>query len=118
MTAFDWKTDYLALAGDPTDEAALRSAISRAFYAAYHTAAVFVRAKGLLVTGHTHTTVWRALATAPDPTRAAVGTRGMQLKLSREYADYHNPFPGHLPREARDALVEAQAVIDALDRLS
>ena len=60
MTPFDW-TGFLTLAErlatDTGDEAAQRTAISRAYYAAYHAAASFVRAQGILTIGHTRLTV-------------------------------------------------------------
>ena len=121
MTPFSW-TDFLALAerlaSDTGDEAAQRTAISRAYYAAYHAAAIFVRVKGILTIGHTHSTVWKALTTDPDPDRVLVGPRGDDLKRLRTNADYRNPFPGDLDSLGRDAIATARVVIDTLDRLS
>jgi hypothetical protein len=118
---FAWR-DYLTLAqqlaGPAADEAAQRTAISRAYYAAYHAAAAFVRAKGILTVGHTHTTVWGALARDPDPGRADVGLKGYGLKQVRLGADYQNPFPGDLARQVRQSIAESSSVIETLDRLS
>lgn len=47
--------ERLSLTAD--DEAALRTAISRAYYAAYHEAAAFVRSEGLLRRQHSHQAV-------------------------------------------------------------
>ncbi len=121
MTPFAW-TDFLALAErlarDSDNEAAQRTAISRAYYAAYHAAAIFVRAKGILTIGHTHSTVWRALIADPDPDRALVGRRGDDLKRLRTNADYRNPFPGDVGSLGQHAIANARVVIDELDRLS
>ena len=121
MTPFDW-VDFLTLAErlatDPGDEAAQRTAISRAYYAAYHAAAACVRAKGILMVGHTHRSVWRALKADPDPNRADAGRKGDRLRWFRTAADYRNPFPGDLGRLATTAVAEARVVIDDLDRLS
>ena len=118
---FDWD-DYLTLADrlvrQAPDEAAQRSAISRAYYAAYHAAAAFVRAKVILTAGHTHRSVWRALKADPDVDRADAGRKGDRLRWFRMAADYRNPFPGDLGRLARTAVAEARNLIDALDRLS
>ena len=104
------------LAGS-ADEADRRTAISRAYYAAYHAAAAFVRARGLLVSGQTHTKVWQALVTDASPDRTDVGVRGAQLKWVREQADYRTPFPGNLDNESRAAIIEARAILAALQRL-
>ena len=121
MTPFDW-VDFLTLAerlaGDTDDEPAQRTAISRAYYAAYHVAASLVRAKGILTVGHTHLTVWRALTNDPDPDLVLVGRRGDDLKRLRGDADYRNPFPGNLGNLVQAAIAEARNLIEALDRLS
>jgi len=117
---FQWR-DFLELATRlahrGADEAELRTAISRAYYAAYHGAAAYVRAQHILTSGHSHTRVWQALANDPDPARADIGVRGVFLKRSREYADYRHPFPGALAEEAEAAILEARAIVAAIDRL-
>jgi len=118
---FDWD-DYLTLADrlaqETDDEAAQRSAISRAYYAAYHAAAAFVRAQGILMVGHTHRSVWSALKADPRADRASAGRKGDRLKGFRLAADYRNPFPGDLGRLAITAVADARDVIEALDRPS
>lgn len=117
---FPWE-GYLHLANHLATadfgEAGFRSAISRAYYAAYHAAAVFVRETGILVSGHTHRRVWQSLALEPDAERADIGTRGLQLKWLREQADYRAPFLGNLGEDARAAVLEAAALVEALDLL-
>lgn len=121
MNVFAW-SDFLAVAewlsaGRPT-EVDRRSTISRSYYAAYHAAAAFVRARGILTRGHSHQRVWGALTGDADPVRADLGIRGGRLRLLRLEADYRNPYRGDLGEEARFALVESQAVVDAIARLS
>lgn len=116
MTPFAWH-EYLELAErlaiDRSSEADLRSALSRASYAAYH-AAAFVRATQMLTTAHTHAKVWRTFAIDPDPTRARLGLRGNQLRKARVTADYRNPFDGNLLTEVRSALIASREIIDAI----
>jgi uncharacterized protein (UPF0332 family) len=118
---FDWHdylhlADRLALVGD---EAEQRSAISRAYYAVYHAASAFVRARSLVPSGRrlTHDLVWNALISDPNPDRANAGVRGDRLKRSRHDADYRAPFPGDLERRVRDVLAESRAMIDDIDQL-
>lgn len=117
---FDWGA-YLdlaeRLAGEVDDEAALRGGISRAYYAAYHAAADFVRVSGLLPTGHSHLRVWDVLVTSPDPERRDVGERGTALKRLRTDADYRSVFPGDLGRVAGLSVVRARTLIALIQRL-
>jgi hypothetical protein len=117
---FDWE-EYLALAAllaaDTGNEASLRTAISRAYYAAYHAAATYVRTEGLLRRRHTHQRVWNALAEGPDPERSDAGRRGDLLRRVRLDADYSNPFPEDLVKQARDAVPQARSIIELLRRL-
>ncbi len=117
---FDWQ-DYLGLAEDlanhGSDEAAQRSAISRAYYAVYHRASRYVRSQTLVPahTGLTHRTVWNVIRTTSNLNRQQAGNRGDALKVVRFRADYDNPFPGDLQRATRDALLEAREIIDLID---
>ncbi len=118
---FEW-SELLVLAerlvdGDDS-EAVRRTAINRAYYAAYHAAARFVRARGLLATKHSHRAVWSVLARSEDRTVASIGARGDLLRQRRQEADYVVPFPGDAGRQAREGIAEARAIIEALDELS
>lgn len=121
MSTFAWAA-YLARAErfveQATDEAVQRTAISRAYYAAYHAAASFVRTAGLLESGHTHRKVWGALAADRNPDRARAGLDGQVLLRMRVDADYRQRFPGDVGREAREAIIAGRTIIEALDRLS
>lgn len=121
MTEFEWR-DLLPLAerlaGDADDEAAGRTAINRASYAAYHAAAAFARSTGLVRGRHTHAKVWTALVLDADAERAEIGRRGDFLRQVRIGADYRRPFPSDLAEQTRNAVAMARAIIEALDRMS
>src|SRR5208282_4665971 len=91
--AFDWAS-YLhvsrALAAQTTDEAALRSAISRAYYAAFGIASARMRADGENVpsTGEAHKAVWAHFESANDKFRRKIGADGKRLRWRRRQADY------------------------------
>lgn len=117
---FEWD-DLLPVAErlvlDAGNEAALRTAINRAYYVAYHAAASFVRSHGLLESRHTHARVWEALTRSPIAEQSEIGQVGDLLRRSRIDADYGNPFPGTVDKRAREAVADAQALIEALRRL-
>lgn len=83
---FDWD-EFFALAErldmEGADEATQRTIISRAYYAAYHAASAFVRAKGLLRVSHSHATVWSTLMAQKNADRTNVGLRGNWLRQAR-----------------------------------
>ena len=118
---FEWD-EYLVLAerlaAEKSDEAAQRSAISRASYAAYHAAARFVRDKGILTTRHRHRLVWEALADQADGDLSAIGARGNRLTQTRIEADYQTRFPGNLEERVNNAVADARDVIETLRRLA
>ena len=118
---FNWE-DFLALAErlvrEVDNESSQRTAISRAYYAAYHAAAVYVRTQGLLPTGHTHRNVWAVLAASSNAELAEAGRRGDLLRQLRILADYRSRFPGDIGNQARTAAVRARDVIDTLRRLA
>jgi uncharacterized protein (UPF0332 family) len=120
LRVFDW-TALLRVAErlltEASDEASLRSAINRAYYAAYHTAAAFVRASGRLRQGHTHRRVWSILVEDRDPGWAAIGRRGDQLRETRIMADYRGNAPNNLAAVARHSVDEARSLVDAINRL-
>ena len=118
---FDWD-DYLGLAErlaqDSGDEPALRSAISRAYYSAYHAAARFVRERGLLVGSHSHLAVWRAVAEQAGGAGSRLGVLGHRLKESRIEADYRTPFRGDPHKRARAAIIDARIIVEGLQSRS
>ena len=89
---FNW-SEYLTIAKElalRSDEAALRSALSRAYYAAFGTAL-----ERLAVTGHAisqtaeaHSEVCRLYKNADDGPLHYVGIEGVRLRQLRRWADY------------------------------
>jgi uncharacterized protein (UPF0332 family) len=93
--AFNWE-DYLRLAKqlsqDSTDEAALRSAVSRAYYAVFCKARNMVsRETGRNFTGtaEDHQEVWNTYRLKGGTPRT-IGDWGVQLRNSRNLVDYDN----------------------------
>lgn len=124
---FDWSR-FLELAETlraSGDEAALRTAISRSYYAAYHTATLVVRSRSILVPRHHR--IWGQLETAGEVRGRAdlveIGGRGRDLKRWRERADYHSPFNSDNRRQApihvvtRDVLAATRELLDLLNAL-
>ncbi len=110
-STFDW-SEYLKLAeelGKRTDEASLRSAISRAYYYVFHLALKRAQANDFtFVTGGMHTQLWRVFKESPEPDCRKLGEIASRLKRQRERADYDSIFarvdeeiPGMLA-DARD----------------
>lgn len=98
---FDWLR-FLLLAERLTtnaDEEALRTAISRAYYAAFHVAYAYVlrvdRYPGR--TRLRHVEVWGAFVDAPVVAGMSIEVRGTKLMQDRHSADYAARFPGRLP---------------------
>jgi HEPN domain-containing protein len=117
---FDWR-DFLPfaerLALEADDEPSQRTAISRAYYAAYHVAAGYVRAKNLLPVRQSHGRVWEAIGADPDAGESGMREKAERLRRRRIAADYRNPFPGDVGEQAKAAVADARDVIEALERL-
>jgi hypothetical protein len=115
---FAW-ADYLTLAATLAartgDEASLRSAISRAYYAAYNSAVEKAAAHGVSIVRVTgtgpHEACWMAYQTVPAVIR--VGVTGDRLKVLRHKADYRQ-VTLNWAKEAATAVAEAQALISGL----
>lgn len=96
---FDW-SDYLHLAEDlagravvpPSQEAKLRSAISRAYYAAFCKARNFLRDKKgdtrIPSGGEAHRYVRNRFKTSGDKSYKSIGANLNRLRLDRGKADY------------------------------
>jgi hypothetical protein len=128
--AFDWR-NYLALARElhdaaRGDEAKLRTATSRAYYAARHAAVDWLPTHALAsiavarpdgTRSLPHTRIWRRLRESTDPRVRRVGRLGDRLREAREAADYEAIVP-EVGRLAEDALAWAGRIIADLARLS
>ena len=103
-------------AGVSTEEARLRSAISRAYYAAFLTARKFLRNKRgarVPISPTAHQDVKDALLNDPDPQYQNTGAKLEILHTLRKQADYGDAFTG-LPSLTTSALRIAQEIISAL----
>ncbi|HHH26865.1 MAG TPA: hypothetical protein ENK57_00730 [Polyangiaceae bacterium] len=99
-----------------SDEAARRSAASRAYHAAFHAARLHVWRWRLAAPPGVHGThqgLIEALASSPDPADQRNGYRLRQVRDIRHRADYdiHVPFE---PSEVRQALREADDLVRRL----
>lgn len=117
---FDWK-EYLSLAEElakRNDEAALRAAVSRAYYAAFCTARNHLRQKGNIIPNseQTHKIVWESFK-QKGKDHAAVYQNGNRLKNKRRQADYDDEVD-KLSNLVETALVDAKNVFHWLERIS
>lgn len=123
--AFIW-SDYLGLARDlarRTDEAALRSAVSRSYYAAYCTAVQTLKAKNVKVKRrrvrkrlNSHEAIWYTFRSDSRADWQKVGLEGDRLKRERVNADYR----AHLQRPrsaARNAVTRSDSILQLLAKL-
>lgn len=95
---FNW-ADFLTLAttlvANGGDEAALRSAVSRSYYANYNSALARLITEGQMErTDPTqpgkHKFVWDLYRTSFDRRRSQIGIDGDRLRKSRQDSDYNN----------------------------
>jgi len=125
--SFDW-SDLLALAEalvrDPNspgpEEASLRSAISRAYYAAFCSARNFARAKdGLVVSKgpRAHGQVIGHFKATRDRSRRKIGTDLDRLRVNRNKADYDDVLVRKPTSLAQSSVAMAQNVLNTLNSL-
>jgi uncharacterized protein (UPF0332 family) len=128
--SFNWG-DYLTLATalvkEPENpgpsEAALRSAISRAYYAAFRRALDVAISEGYQSrnTGDDHFAVrahFRELPPSHDTERKALSTYLIRLSKVRNQADYEDTFRFQTPRAAAHLAVStAEKVFELLENL-
>ena len=115
---FEWD-GFLVLAAElaerPGNEAAARSAVSRAYYATLGHASEVLRGEGSISLLRPHVDVPRALRNSAVVERAAAGKGFNELRQMRNRADYVSALDDDPARLARDALELARAVIHAVD---
>ncbi len=110
--------DFLTLANAlaaGTTEAAWRTAISRAYYAAFHTARQLLRDLGLRAPrgDQAHAYLWMRLSNCGDPQLAVACQKLQDLRGKRNEADYDIDVP--LPQaNAPPRLIAAGHVIQTL----
>ena len=118
--AFDW-TEFLTLATElsqRSDEAALRSAVSRAYYAAFGKARAFLIAEGVTFVSDAgdHALVWETFRGSDNDSRYYIGVDGFSLRNQRNKADYNDDL-SDIQVRAQRAVKKAEAVLKALERL-
>jgi len=97
----------------------LRSAISRAYYAAFHVTRDFLMALGFLVPNadKAHAFLWLRLSNCGDARFVDVGVRLNDLRSNRNVADYDLGRPISWT-EAESNVRTAEDLIDILDALT
>ncbi len=129
--SFAW-SEYLNLARSlvgqssdrPTQEAAQRAAISRAYYAAFCEARNYLRDREnvqyIPLDGRAHFEVPDHFLQSRDAARRSVGNDLKRLRIDRNYADYYDQLPitTTIDRKVQEVLIRAARVIQALDYLS
>ena len=117
--AFDW-ADYLELARDlasRSDEASQRTAISRAYYAAFGNASHLLRREGVSFPQQdVHQFVWSEFRNSSDDKRQQIGIDGDRLKRARRAADYAHEFPA-VAAVLKSTISSATLLVKELDRL-
>lgn len=123
--SFDW-SEYLNLAKElaqatvpSNQEAKLRAAISRSYYAAFINARNYLRDKeGILIpkTGDAHGYVSQQFELSVDPVRRTLKQNLVRLRIYRRQADYVDTFPG-LVGITQTALKLSEEVIEILSNL-
>src|SRR5271167_1096060 len=118
---FGWSR-YLTLAdelGSRSEEAALRSAVSRVYYYVYHLALERAERNGFAPTRgeSTHVQQWRLFKKSPEPTCLNLAEIALRLKERRERADYNNSFV-RLAEEIQPLLTDARTFAAMLNRLA
>jgi uncharacterized protein (UPF0332 family) len=119
MAVFDW-SEYLIFAKEiqetRQDEAALRSAVSRAYYAAFHHARAYCAANGIDIPESTdntsHKVVWDRLQNISRTVKGAY-LNGTRLKRKRHDADYVSEVP-NLSAVTEQAIHESDLVFSYL----
>jgi uncharacterized protein (UPF0332 family) len=119
--SFDWN-EYLRLAqrlGGLADDAASRSAVSRAYYSAFHAASLSVNSNKITTNPKyerdRHLRIWNIYMDSSNKECRRIGNRGQRLKAERQYADYdaESCFP---ETRVQYAIEQAQALVAGLVR--
>lgn len=124
--SFDW-SEYLTLAHElagqarvpSSQESKLRSAISRAYYAAFCCARNHVRDKELRAIpskADAHQYVRNQFLNSRDHVRKKIGTNLGRMRTNRNKADYDDSV-SELDRLAKKALIQSAEVMSVLSRI-
>jgi len=114
--SFRWE-EYLFLAKELSQkggEAATRSAISRAYYAAYQTARRHMGSKSAMATqSGSHRAVWMALRESGNKNWRKAGNQGRDILECRRKADYDDEVSGLTPMMAKTVRI-AEEILQLL----
>jgi hypothetical protein len=90
MNGIDFYTLAVTLSGNP-QPADQRSAISRAYYGAFHISYEFLRDLGISMPRgpEAHDKVWKVLSGSDDVDVKTIAAMGSSLRAARNDADYH-----------------------------
>lgn len=120
--SFDW-SQYFVLAehlAEQDDEASRRSAVSRAYYAAYCSARNWLQANepdlGRAPPGESHRYIWDRYQRGPHRIRVRIGAEGNRFRSERNRADYTDAVY-HLDRLVETALARARTIFELLHGL-
>jgi hypothetical protein len=124
---FDW-TEYLNLAeviyeqrkSLAQEEACMRTAISRGYYAAYGAACNFVETRKELELDHSgdnHGEVSTHFNRSPIKERKEIGTWLVRLRANRNKADYRNDMKENITAMTEVSLRKARELIILLNKL-
>ncbi len=124
--SFDW-SEYLhlaqELAGQPAtvagEEARLRAAVSRAYYAAFCQARNYLRDKeghSLPQGSEVHKFVYEKFQKSSDSVRVQIGLNLNRLRIERNKVDYDDTVPG-LSKLTHNCIELARRVLQSLSQL-
>ena len=124
MNSFSW-LDFLEFAEwiinkcDQDDDAALRSAVSRAYYTAFHSAKSVLNANGIEISDRdsSHKQVWDAFLNGKNLDWKAVGRKGDEIRVKRTDADYKLKKLNWLP-EAEKTIEETKKILATLSKIA
>lgn len=102
------------------DEAKLRCAVSRAYYAAFHSARAFLRAEDPSLSERIrHEEVHDKFIFDADPQRKTIGLNLKDIKQKRHKADYKLPYPDpNIKSDASYMIMLAEDVIEDISNLA
>lgn len=119
--SFDWN-EYLQLAkhlGGLRNEAASRTAVSRAYYCAFHAASLSLKSNNITTNPKyardRHLQVWKIYIDSSDRDCVRIGNKGQRLKIERHAADYEpdRDFPdSHVQR----CISQAEELVTGIGR--
>jgi hypothetical protein len=118
---FDW-FQYFRLAEElakRTDDSALRSALSRAYYYVFHLGLQRAQKNGFTFSDSegTHKQLWRIFKLSPEPDCQKLGEIAGRLKEKRRRADYESNY-ARLADEIPLMMADAQDFAARLQRLN